>query len=114
MAPERRGTDAASDRTDSEYSVSGDVLHDAVLVVEGQGTPASFEVSVDGTIEFEAGDPTAEAVVVSDQTAEGAVEFGTRRFRITGTVSDVTIINRGGLGDDVVDPEVYVEPVVGN
>ncbi len=80
------------------------------LTVVGQGTPASFEVTFDG--EFEPEEPGASdaMTIVSGTTAEGTIESGTQRFRFSGDVADVTIVNRGGLApSSVVDPEIYVE-----
>ena len=138
MVPERNGREAGSDRTDASGTDADETdaneaadgtipartgtdrvdagsppagSDPAVLVVDGQGTPASFEISVDGSITLESGSPIAEGLVVSGRTVEGAVESDTRRFHVTGEVTDVTLVNRGGLGDNVVDPEIYVEPI---
>ena len=81
-----------------------------LLTIEGQGTPASYEVTVDGHLELVSGDPTTEIVTISGSSAEGAVEYGQWQFRFSGTLTDVTIRNRGGLSaHGVVDPEVYVQ-----
>ncbi len=78
-----------------------------VLVVAGQGTPASFEATVDGVIE-----PATQAPgpvpIRSGRTVEGAVESDTQRYFFSGELTDVTIINRGGV-ENAVDPEIYVD-----
>ena len=81
-----------------------------VITVDGQGTPASFEITVDGEIDLIDGVASEEATIVSGTTAEGAVESDTQRFRFSGEVTDVTIVNHGGLpSETVVDPEICVE-----
>ncbi|WP_247004756.1 hypothetical protein [Halosolutus gelatinilyticus] len=95
--------------TDRRSSVTETQLPN-VITVEGQGTPASFEITVDGAIEMDGAVASEEATIVSGTTAEGTVEADVQRFRFSGELRDVTIVNRGGLGSEgVVDPEIYVE-----
>lgn len=95
--------------TDQRSSVDETALPN-VITVDGQGTPASFEITVDGSIDMADAVASEEATIVSGTTAEGAVEADTQRFRFSGEVTDVTIVNHGGLSEDaVVDPEIYVE-----
>jgi len=94
--------------TDQRSSATETALPN-VITVDGQGTPASFEITVDGEIELATGVPSEEAITVSGTAAEGAVADDTRRFRFSGEVTDVTIVNHGGYTDDVVDPEIYIE-----
>ncbi|MFP8952576.1 hypothetical protein ACLI4Z_06320 [Natrialbaceae archaeon A-arb3/5] len=61
------------------------------LAVEGRGAPASFEITVDGTIELDSeDDPADEATTVTDSTVEGSVTDSTQRFRFSGALTDVT------------------------
>lgn len=93
-----------------QHSAAGETALPNVITVDGQGTPASFEITVDGEIQLADGVATEEATIVSGTTAEGAIDADTQRFRFSGEVSDVTIINHGGVAaDGVVDPEIYVE-----
>lgn len=95
--------------TDQRSSDAETALPD-VITVDGQGTPASFEITVDGEIEMVDAVASEEATIISGTTAEGTVEADTQRFRFSGEVTDVTIVNHGGLPSDTdVDPEIYVE-----
>ncbi len=79
-----------------------------ILTIAGQGTPASFECTVDGEIAPATASP-GPLPIRSGRTVEGTVESDTQRYLFSGELTDVTIINRGGIEAPVVDPEIYVE-----
>lgn len=80
-----------------------------VLTIIGHDVPASFEITVDGTVEL-VDDDGESATVVSGSSVEGTIETGTLRFRFTGDLVDVTFVDRGitGLAPGAV-PNVHVD-----
>ena len=93
----------------ADYGV--DLPH--TLTVEGQGTPTSFEISVDGTIELEGADaPEADATTISGSTVQSSVTDGSQSFRFSGALTDVTIIDGEAeisLDGEVIVPNAYGE-----
>ncbi|MFU8867901.1 hypothetical protein [Natronococcus sp.] len=87
---------------------NGDAPNDAAalpnrVTVVGHGAPASFEITVDGTIEATDGDGTA---VVSDHAVEGAIEAGVTRFRFSGGMANAHVLDRTGSERS---PTIHVE-----
>ncbi|QLK26724.1 hypothetical protein HYG81_03650 [Natrinema zhouii] len=75
-----------------------------VLEIAGRGTPTSYEISVDGTIELASGDqPVADATIVSSSTVQSTLTDETQTFRFSGALTDVTFTN--GTADVTVDGE---------
>ena len=72
------------------------------VTIVGHGVPASFEITVDGTIEAEDGAGTA---VVSEHAAEGAIEAGTTRFRFSGDMANAHVLDR----TESQSPTIHVE-----
>ncbi|NUB92464.1 hypothetical protein HT576_15735 [Haloterrigena sp. SYSU A121-1] len=63
---------------------------DHVLTIVSNGSPASYEVSVDGRIAAIAGDDSSEAASIRDgRTAVGSIDAGYHRFRYSGSVTDL-------------------------
>ncbi|QSW99139.1 hypothetical protein [Haloterrigena alkaliphila] len=62
-----------------------------MLTIVSTGSPASYEVSVDGRIETMAWDDSSEyATVGSGRTATGSIDGGYQRFRYSGSITDLT------------------------
>jgi len=81
-----------------------------VLMIIGQGTPSSFELTVDGAIELTEDARTADVVVRSGTTVEGTIETGTVTVRFTGDLTDVTFVDRGVTGQEpATTPNVHVD-----
>ena len=82
-----------------------------VLEVEGQGSPTSFEVTVEGTIELaDDDDPEDEATTVSGSTGQSTVTDGSQTFRFSGALTDVTLIDGEAtvsLDGEEIDPADY-------
>ncbi|WP_254531676.1 hypothetical protein [Natrinema gelatinilyticum] len=99
--PVRNRTDAAA--TDS-------ALPNLVTIV-GRGVPSNFEITVDGDLEMLADDPMAEGTVVSCGVAEGAIDVGVRRFRFSGQMANVRLVDWNGneAPDSASVPTVHVE-----
>jgi len=74
-----------SDRAESrsQSMPSGGNLTNSITII-GRGVPSNYEISVDGAIEMINADPDRKAVIVSEQTAEGAIDTGVDRFRFSG------------------------------
>lgn len=82
----------------------------STLTIIGQGTPSSFEVTVDGGIELADEDGATDATVLSGTTVEGTVESETVTFRFTGELTDVTFVDRGITGQEpATTPNVHVD-----
>jgi len=83
-----------------------------VLTVVGNGSPASYEVSVDGTIDRVLGDNSGATTLLSESTAEGSIERGVQRFRFSGVVSDFTFVDGSThvyVDDERLDPDAVGE-----
>ncbi|MFP8957246.1 right-handed parallel beta-helix repeat-containing protein [Natrialbaceae archaeon A-CW3] len=76
-----------------------------VLEIEGTGEPASFEVTVDGTIAYD-GEDDEDVTVVSGTTVQSSVTDSTQRFTFSGALTDATFTDGEAtvrINDDVVD-----------
>lgn len=79
------------------------------LTIIGQGTPSSFELTVDGQIEL-ADENGTDVTVRSGTTVEGTVESDTVTFRFSGDLTDVTFVDRGITGEEpATTPNVHVD-----
>ncbi|MDS0475113.1 hypothetical protein [Natrinema sp. 1APR25-10V2] len=82
-----------------------------VLTLVGNGSSASYEITVDGTIETVDGDAAEDhATVLSDTTVEGSIERDAQRFRFSGALTDVTFHDGSAhvyLDDQRIDPADY-------
>ncbi|OLZ39766.1 hypothetical protein A6E15_01655 [Natrinema saccharevitans] len=86
-----------------------DTLPNLVTIV-GRGVPSNFELSVDGDLEMLADDPVAEGTVVSGGVAEGAIDVGVQRFRFSGQLANVRLVDWNGneAADSASVPTVHV------
>lgn len=66
------------------------------VTIVGRGTPSSFEITVDGTIDPDAftDDDATDATLVSGTTVEGTIDTGTITFGFDGELADVTFVDR--------------------
>lgn len=94
------------DRTDA----ADDSLPNLVTLV-GRGVPSNFEIGVDGELEMEGDDPVAEATVVSGGVAEGSIDVGVLRFRFSGDMANVRLVDWNGVEAPTSSstPTVHVE-----
>ncbi|UHQ96051.1 hypothetical protein [Natrinema halophilum] len=80
------------------------------LTIIGQGSPSSFELTVDGEIELTDGDRDEDVTILSGSTVEGTIETGMVSFRFTGDLTDVTFVDRGITGQEpATTPNVHVD-----
>ncbi|WP_226480539.1 hypothetical protein [Natrinema amylolyticum] len=99
---------SARNRTDAAANASQ--LPNLVTIV-GRGVPSNYEIAVDGDLEMLADDPVAEGTVVAGGVAEGAIDVGVQRFRFSGQMANVRLVDWNG--DEAPDspsvPTVHVE-----
>lgn len=76
------------------------------LEIEGQGTPASFEATIDGTVSHDGNDE--DVTIVSGSTIQGSVTDESLSFRFSGALTDVTFVDGEATvsvdGEEVEDP----------
>jgi hypothetical protein len=86
-----------------------------MITIVGRGVPSNFEIVVDGAIEMIADDPVTEGTVVSGGAAEGTIDVGVQRFRFSGQMANVHVVDWNGteLANSPSAPEVHVNYGVG-
>ncbi|MFC4543086.1 hypothetical protein ACFO5R_14245 [Halosolutus amylolyticus] len=82
-----------------------------LVTIVGRGVPSNYEITVDGDIELVGADPIEEATVVTDHSAEGAVDTGVMRFRFSGQMANVHVVDWNGVPapDSPSTPEVHID-----
>lgn len=87
-----------------------DPLPNLVTIVGG-GVPSTYELTVDGDIELIGADPLEDATLVTAHSAEGAVETGVVRFRFSGALANVRVVDWNGVvaPDSPNAPEIRVD-----
>ncbi|WP_193787918.1 hypothetical protein [Natronolimnohabitans innermongolicus] len=82
------------------------------LTVVGDESQASYEITVDGTIDRLPGEALPDAVDLSDDILTGIVEDDVQRYRFSGGISDITFVDGSAdvyVDDEPVDPDEYGE-----
>ncbi|MCU4971124.1 hypothetical protein OB955_00025 [Halobacteria archaeon AArc-m2/3/4] len=79
-----------------------------LITLVGRGVPSNFELSVSGEIEMVADNHREEATIISGGVAEGLIDNGVQRFRFSGEVANVHVLDWNG----VVTPESSSTPTV--
>lgn len=94
-------------------ATTGDRLPHLVTLV-GRGVPSNFEITVDGEIELVDADPLEEATVVTPHAAEGAVATGVMRFRFSGEMANINLVDWNGTPapESPSTPEVHIDYTV--
>ena len=92
-----------------------DPLPNLVTIV-GRGVPSQFEIAVNGELEMVGDDPVAQATVVTDRVAEGSIDVGVQRFRFSGEMANVRLVDWNGVPapDSPSTPTVHVDYNVPN
>lgn len=82
-----------------------------LLTIVGRGVPSRYEITVSGDIEMLADDPVAEGTVVSGPMAEGSIDVGVQRFRFSGRMADVQLVDWNGVPapESPSTPTVHVD-----
>lgn len=82
-----------------------------LITIIGRGIPSNYEITVDGEIELIGADPLEEATVVTDHSAEGAVDTGVMRFRFSGQLANVHLVDWNGVHspESPSTPDVHVD-----
>ena len=68
-----------------------------LLTIVGRGVPSRYEITVSGELEMLSEDPIAEGTVVSGKMAEGSIDVGVQRFRFSGCMADVHLVDWNGV-----------------
>ncbi|AFZ71659.1 hypothetical protein [Natronobacterium gregoryi] len=68
-----------------------------LVTVVGRGVPSSFEIAVDGEIELVADEPASNATIVTENVVEGAIDVGVQRFRFSGEMANVHVVDWNGV-----------------
>lgn len=87
-----------------------------LVTIVGRGVPSNFEITVDGDLEMVDDEPAESATVVSGSVAEGAVDTGVRRFRFSGEMANVRVVDWNGNAapESTSVPTVHVDYGVTN
>ena len=82
-----------------------------LVTIVGRGVPSNYEITVDGDIELVGADPLEETTVVTDHSAEGTVDTGVMRFRFSGELANIHMVDWNGVAapDSPSTPEVHVD-----
>ncbi len=82
-----------------------------LVTIVGRGVPSNYEITVDGDIELVGANPLEEATVVTDNAVEGAVDTGVMRFRFSGQMANVHMIDWNGVPapESPSTPKVHID-----
>ncbi|RKD85933.1 hypothetical protein [Halopiger aswanensis] len=82
-----------------------------LVTIVGRGVPSNYEITVDGELELVGADPLEEATVVTDHSAEGAVDTGVMRFRFSGELANIHVVDWNGVPapESPSTPTVHVD-----
>ncbi|RQG89981.1 hypothetical protein EA462_08215 [Natrarchaeobius halalkaliphilus] len=82
-----------------------------LITIVGRGVPSMFEIAVDGELEMLGDDPAEDATVVSQKVAEGTIDVGVRRFRFSGRMANVTVVDWNGVPapDSPSTPTIHID-----
>ncbi|ADB63599.1 hypothetical protein Htur_4838 (plasmid) [Haloterrigena turkmenica DSM 5511] len=85
-----------------------------LVTIIGRGVPSNYEITVDGDIELVGADPLEEATIVSEKAAEGAIETGVHRFRFSGQMANVHVVDWNSVPapESPSTPEVHIDYVI--
>lgn len=89
---------------------TADTLPHLVTIV-GNGVPSNYEITTDGEIELIDTDPVEDATVVTKHSAEGAVDAGVVRFRFSGNLANVRVVDWNGVAaaESPSTPHVHID-----
>ena len=79
----------------NQAETDSDLPHRVTIV--GRDVPSSYEISVDGEIMMVDAEHCAEATIGSGGTAEGTIEVGVDRFRFSGQLANVHLVDWNGV-----------------
>ncbi|WP_340674455.1 hypothetical protein [Natrinema zhouii] len=73
--------------------------------------PSNYEISVDGDIEPVETDSLEKPTVVSEHAVEGTIETGVQRFRFSGELANVHVLDWNGTAaaESPSTPEVHID-----
>ena len=87
-----------------------------LVTIVGRGVPSNYEITVNGDIELVGSNPLEKATVVTDRSAEGAVDTGVIRFRFSGQMASVHLTDWNGVPapESPSTPNVHIDYSVPN
>ncbi|WP_226482861.1 hypothetical protein [Natrinema amylolyticum] len=82
-----------------------------LVTIVGRGVPSNYEITVDGEIEMMNADHREEATIISGGTVEGSIEVGVQRYRFSGQMANVRLVDWNGIEapDSPSTPAVNIE-----
>lgn len=66
------------------------------ITIIGRGVPSNYEICVDGAIEEADTQSDGSGTNISGQAVEGVIETGIQRFRFTGQMANVHLVDWNG------------------
>jgi hypothetical protein len=66
------------------------------ITIIGKGVLSSYEITVSNSIELVGAEPFEEATIVTEHAVEGSIETGVRRFRFSGEMANVHLVDWNG------------------
>ncbi|MFP9190921.1 hypothetical protein [Natronosalvus vescus] len=86
------------------------------VTIVGRGVPSAFEITVDGDLMMVGETPDETATILSGNAAEGTIDVGVQRFRFSGQLANVHVVDWNGNAapDSTSVPTVHVEYGVTN
>lgn len=81
-----------------------------LVTIVGRGVPSNFEFSVADEIEMMADNPVAEGTVVTESAVEGSIDTGVQRFRFSGELANIRVVDWNGVegAESPSTPTVHV------
>ncbi|WP_117363655.1 hypothetical protein [Natrarchaeobaculum sulfurireducens] len=83
------------DTSESDTSEAGRLPN--LVTIVGRGVPSNFEISVAGELEMLADDPFEEGTVVTKSAVEGSIDTGVQRFRFSGELANISVVDWNGV-----------------
>lgn len=68
-----------------------------LVTIVGRGVPSNFELAVAGELEPIGADPLEEAIIASESVAEGTIDVGVYRFRFSGELINIHVVDWNGV-----------------
>lgn len=96
---------------DTTQSGTADQELPNLVTIVGRGVPSNFELTVDGELELVDADPLEEALIVTESVAEGSIDVGVYRFRFSGELANVHVVDWNGVdaADSPSTPTVHID-----
>ncbi len=87
----------ARDTSDTDSGTPVDQQLPHLVTIVGRGVPSNFELAVDGDLKLIGADPLEEAIIASESVAEGTIDVGVYRFRFSGELVNIHVVDWNGV-----------------